>query len=142
MSSITTPQINLVFQIVILAIISMSFALKRMHKYFLHGITMLIGVVFNTFSFLLVMGPSLLNFREFILANTLNRISLVTLAHSVLGGVAEILAVVLVASWHLQSSTKGCMGKKKVMRITFILWVIALALGILLYVLTYTSILS
>lgn len=142
MSSLTTPQINLVFQIVILAIISMSFALKRMHKYLLHGITMLIGVVFNTFSFLLVMGPSLLNFREFILANTLNRISLVTLAHSVLGGVAEILAVVLVASWHLQSSTKGCVRKRKVMRITFILWVIALALGILLYMLTYTSILS
>jgi hypothetical protein len=142
MSSLTTPQINLAFQIVILVIISLSFALKKMHKYLLHGITMMIGVVLNAVSFLWVMGPSLHNFGEFILANATNRVSLVIVVHGVLGGMAEILGVIVVASWGLRSSTKNCVRKRKLMRATFILWMIALALGILLYILTYTQILG
>jgi uncharacterized membrane protein YozB (DUF420 family) len=142
MSPLISPEINLVFQIVILAIIFVAFALKKMRKYLLHGWMMLVGVVLNALSFVLIMVPSFSNMREFILANALNRISLVTLAHGVLGGIAEVLGVILIAYWHLQSSTKNCVRRKKVMRITFGLWVIALLLGILLYILSYTSILG
>jgi uncharacterized membrane protein YozB (DUF420 family) len=61
----------------------------------------------------------------------------VTLVHAGLGGTALVLGVFLVASWHLQASTQNCMRRKKMMRLTFVLWVLALILGILLYTLLY-----
>ena len=140
MSSLTTPQINLAFQIVILIIIAASFLLKKSHKYLLHGTTMLIGIVLNTISFILVMGPSLLNYREFILANATDKISLAIIAHGIIGGMAEILAVIIIAFWGLRSSINNCAKNRKLMRVTFGLWLTALALGILVYILAYTSI--
>jgi uncharacterized membrane protein YozB (DUF420 family) len=142
MSSLTIAQSNLAFQIVILAVICMSLLLRKMHKYFLHGTTMLAGVILNGISFLRVMGPSLLNYREFILANMTNKVSLALLTHGVLGGMAEILAVVIVVFWGLRPSTRRCAKNRKLMQATLILWLIALALGILLFFVIYTSVLG
>jgi len=54
------PQINLGLQVIILALLFASLALKRKRKYFAHGATILIAVILNALSFLLVMMPSLL----------------------------------------------------------------------------------
>lgn len=129
-------QVNLGLQIGILMLILIAFVLKTRHKYFIHGALMLVGVILNVVSFLLVMGPSLLSF-EIIRTQPLHDISLTTLTHGIIGGLALILGVIIVASWHLQSSTKNCMKTKRLMKPTIALWTIALVLGILLYTVLY-----
>lgn len=137
MSSFITPQNNLLLQIVILAVLFASVALKRMRKYPLHGVTMLLAVVLNAISFLLVMGPSLSSMREFIILNVFNELAVVTVMHAALGTVAEVLGIWLIASWHFQSNTRNCVRKKKIMRGTLLLWVVALVFGIIAYLLLY-----
>lgn len=66
-------------------------------------------------------------------------VSLVIFAHATLGVTTMILGLWLVGSWHLQSSVQNCAAKKKVMRLTVVLWLVALLLGVLLYVYLYTS---
>ena len=129
-------QVNLGLQIGILALIWIAFIVKTRHKFFIHGVLMLIAVALNVASFLLVMGPSLLGF-EIIRTQPLHEISLITLAHGIIGGIALILGALIVASWHLQSSTKNCIKMKRLMKPTIILWTIALVLGILLYSVLY-----
>jgi len=129
-------QVNLGLQIGILALIWVAYFTKKRQKYFIHGTLMLVGVVLNVVSFLLVMGPSLLSF-EIIRTQPLHEYSLITLTHAAIGGIALILGAITVASWHLQSSTKSCVKKKRLMKPTIILWTIALVLGILLYSILY-----
>ena len=130
-------QINLVFQIIILALLFASLMLKKRRNYFLHGTTMMIAVILNAFSFILVMGPSLLNLGRLVVDKPLNIISMATVTHGILGAIAEILAVWVVVSWRLRSSTRYCIRKRKMMQVTLVVWLIALFLGILLYAFLY-----
>jgi uncharacterized membrane protein YozB (DUF420 family) len=129
-------QVNLGLQIGILALIWIAYFIRKRRKYFIHGTLMLVGIILNVISFLLVMGPSLLSF-DIIRTQPLHEYSLITLTHSAIGSIALILGVIVVASWHLQSSTKNCVKMKKVMKPTIILWTIALVLGIALYIILY-----
>lgn len=98
---------------------------------------MLVGIVLTILSFVIVMGPAFFSFGQNGLFDPPGRLYFVTLAHAGLGGIALVLGVFLVVSWHLQASTQNCVKKKKIMRLTFVLWVLALILGILLYMLLY-----
>jgi uncharacterized membrane protein YozB (DUF420 family) len=138
MDGLTIFQINLAFQIIILAILITALALSQKHKNFLHGLTMLIAVMLNIASFLTVMLPSLFS-MEIIRTQPSSAISLVTFTHAAVGVVTMVLGLWLVASWHLQSSIQSCATKKKVMRLTAVLWSITLILGILLYMWLYTN---
>jgi len=130
-------QANLVLEIIILIVLFAAFALKRKGKFLEHGRTMLAGVVLNILSFAIVMGPAFLSLGQNGLFDHPGRLYLVTLVHAGLGGTALVLGVFLVASWHLQASTQNCMRRKKIMRLTFMLWILALILGILLYMILY-----
>jgi len=128
--------INLGFQIAILALILVGFILKLKGKYVLHGVLMFVGVVMNIVSFILIMGPSILGF-EIIITQPLNEISLIAIAHGIIGGIALISGAILAFSWHLQTSFKTCLKRKRVMKPTIILWTVALLFGIWLYVILY-----
>lgn len=130
-------QSNLGFQIVILALLFASLILKKRGNFFLHGIMMMAAAILNAFSFILVMGPSLLNLEQFVANQPLKIISVVTMAHASLGAIAEALAILVVVSWRLRSSTQYCVRKRKVMQVTLVLWLIALFSGILLYAFLY-----
>jgi hypothetical protein len=126
-------QVNMTFQIVILAMLFASLLLVKKSRLFSHGTLMLIAVVSNAISFFLVMGPSLIERVGLVEVNPLGRLSLTILGHAVVGGVAEVLGVWIVASWHLQSSTQKCAVRKSIMLVTAVLWVIAIFLGFFLY---------
>ena len=130
-------QSNLVFQIIILALLIASLILKKGRNYFLHGSTMMIAAILNAFSFILVMGPSLLNLGQLVVDKPLNMISIATMTHGILGAIAEFLAIWVVVSWRLRSSTKYCVKKRKIMKVTLVLWLIAVFSGILLYAFLY-----
>jgi uncharacterized membrane protein YozB (DUF420 family) len=142
MAALIIVQINLVFQFAMLALLGLGMVLKRRKKLFAHGTTMLVALILNTFSFLLVMGPSLLNLEQLLVEQPLDRLSMVTMTHATFGSAAEILGIWVVASWHLQTSIRNCAGKKKLMRVTFLLWGISLIMGVLLYMLLNTAILG
>ena len=133
MDVIAIAQINLVFQVVILTVLVTGFILKRRHKLFPHGTTMLIAVVLNAISIFLVMGPSLLGRLQSIQESPFGSFSVAIVGHAALGSVTELLGVWIVGSWHLQSSTQGCAAKRKIMRFTLALWITTILLGFLLY---------
>jgi uncharacterized membrane protein YozB (DUF420 family) len=103
---------------------------------------MLTAAILNLLSFFSIMWPNFLSMREFLTTNISERFSLVTIGHAVFGASAEILAILVIALWGLRSSAQNCFKYKKLMRLTFVLWMIALGLGILFYVLAYTSFLG
>ena len=129
-------QINLGFQIVILALIFAGFIFKLRGKYFVHGVLMFVGVVLNIVSFALVMGPSILGF-EVIITQPLRDVSLVAVLHGIMGGIALISGALLAFSWHLRRSIKDCLNRKRLMKPTIILWTLALFFGIWLYTILY-----
>jgi uncharacterized membrane protein YozB (DUF420 family) len=122
--------INLTLQIVILVMLIVGLALKQKGKFAFHGGAMLIAVILNAASFFLVMWPSFAAFDFSVLNST---VEIVSLTHGILGGVAEILGVFLVVAWGMQKTVQSCIRRKMIMRITMILWLVALVLGIILY---------
>jgi uncharacterized membrane protein YozB (DUF420 family) len=93
---------------------------------------MLVAVLLNLTSFALVMLPSWTSL-EVIRTQPLHYFSLAALGHAILGALGIILGLWIVLSWHLQSSTQGCIGKRKIMRLTIVLWILTLIIGIVLY---------
>ena len=111
----------------------------RIKRRFLgHGRILTIATILNLVSFLVVMGPSFLGFQSFVFEQISDTFSIITLFHSVFGSMAIIFSLGLVLNWHLQSSAKNCVGKKNVMRLGMVLWIIALFSGIVYYLLFFT----
>jgi uncharacterized membrane protein YozB (DUF420 family) len=126
--------ISLVIQIVVLALLIGAYMLKRHNKFRQHGIIMLSAVVLHIISILAVMIPSFaLFFAEPILINFADSLVIVTLVHVVAGVVAALLGIWLVGSWHLKKDITPCFKKKRIMDATIILWLLAIGLGIILY---------
>jgi len=99
---------------------------------------MLAAVLLNLTSFALVMLPSWTSLA-IIRTQPLHYFSLAAIGHAVLGALGIILGLWIVLSWHLQSSTQSCVGKRKIMRLTVVLWAAALIIGIVLYKFLYVG---
>ncbi len=126
---------NLVIQIAILLLIGLSLLLKKRKMFVWHGNVMLVAVMINGLLLISHMGPSLIYLlREEI--PVLDSVTFVGLFHGIVGAVAEFLGIWLVGTWaYVQSETKYCIKRKKLMRIILAFWIVALGLGFLYYVL-------
>jgi hypothetical protein len=72
------------------------------------------------------------------LINQYDAASAIGLAHSIFGIVAEALGIWLVAEWaFIKLSSKYCAGRRHIMKVTIILWSVALGLGFLYWVLHF-----
>lgn len=129
-------QINLFFQMVILAVVLSGLVLKKFHKLLLHGRMMFLGAILNLISFLTVMGPSLLSLGVSGTEQFSER-SVIVLAHASTGSVALAVACLVTIRWRLKSSIDDCVKRKPVMRLVAVLWPVALVLGVLLYMILY-----
>jgi hypothetical protein len=126
---------NLVIQIIILLLISLSMLLKRKKKFTWHGNVMLVAVLINGVLLISHMGPSLVYLLRAEIP-VLDSIAFVGLFHGIIGAVAEFLGIWLVGTWaYVQAETKYCIKRKKLMRIILAFWVLALGLGFLYYLL-------
>lgn len=133
---------TLIFQIVVLVLLIGGYWLKRVKKFRQHGITMLTAVVLHIIMILTIMLPSfVLAIIPHILADKSAVLTIVAPLHGIMGITAAVLGVWIVASWRLRTSLRYCTPKRKLMLLTLILWLIALLLGILLYLHFYTTIL-
>jgi hypothetical protein len=133
---------SLSLQTVVLVLLVGGYWLKKMKKFRQHGITMLIAVILHIITILAVMLPSfVLAIIPLILANTSTVLTIVATLHGIMGIIVAVLGVWIVTSWRLRTSLQYCSPKKKLMLLTLTSWLIALLLGILLYLHFYTTIL-
>jgi len=124
----------MVIQIVVLVLLIGGIWLKRMKKFRQHGITMLAAVVLHTVTILAWMIPSFSSlFTSPSAINLADMLTVAIMVHALTGIAAAILGIWLVASWRLKADMKTCFAKKGAMRVTITLWLIALAIGIILY---------
>ena len=135
--------ISLSIQLVVLGLLIGGYTPKRMKKFRQHGITMLTAVALHLIVIFLVMLPSFVSgIIPYASRNAVDPILLIGIVHAVLGTTAAALGVWIVGSWRLRQSLQFCIPKKRIMLATLTPWVIAIILGILLYLRLYTTLLS
>jgi len=128
---------SLVFQIAILVLLVVGWVVARNHRFGNHGILMVVAFAVHTITIVAVMVPSLAASRG-IFQQGLNTIASVIGVHIVTGSLAEILGLYMVGRWMLNSlNLRPCLKKKTQMRLTLIVWVIALIMGVYSYLLLY-----
>jgi hypothetical protein len=126
-------QANLVILIGVLLLVGLSIFLEKKRKWIWHGNTMLLVVMITGLLVIAHMGPSLVR----IFGEEFDVVALAGIVHSIFGIVAVVLGIWLVGMWaYVQSSeTRYCAERKELMWKILVLWLIALGLGALYYVL-------
>jgi hypothetical protein len=137
------PTIALVVQIIVLALLIYGYWLYRQFTFPRHGRIMTWALVLHLIVIFTIMVPSfvLAVIPEYIVRNTLQIISIITLIHVPLGITAASFGTWFVIAWRLKG-LKGCFNRRKLMLLAFILWLASLSFGILLYSIFYWSILT
>lgn len=129
--------LNLLIQIIIFAVLVTSLIFKFKKNYMKHGATMGIAIALNTVSVLLVMVPSLLS-QQGLFENLTTSFALATISHAILGSLAEILGIYLLATWIFhRHDVKTCFKNKRIMRATTFLWLVELIVGVYIYAMLY-----
>ena len=132
---------SLFLQIAVLVLLGGAIILKNRKKYRQHGITMASAAGLHLVTVVAVMGPSFSVFFNWPGTIVLEATVILTLIHGAFGSIAVALGIWLVASWRFKTDLKNCFARKKVMRPTFVLWVVTILLGVIMYVIFWTSLL-
>ncbi len=127
---------SLIIQLIVLGLLFLGYNFKRQKKYRQHGFLMLSSVFIHLISILVIMVPSF-NAIVFIETGIPTYIIALSIVHGVLGLLAFLLGLWIVASWRLRTSLQYCAPKKKVMRVAIILWMTAIILGTIMYLIFY-----
>ncbi len=104
-----------------------------------HGSVAAFATILHTICVPLVMIPSLSRSFTFVLTNLLNPGVIVTLIHVPVGTIVLILAIALIAEWRFRSPSATCFRRTKLMRSLWLLWILSLFLGLILYVMIALS---
>ena len=133
--------INLILQIVSFLILVAGLVYKNKKKFRMHGISMGVAVVLHVISFLAVMGPVFFG-HVGIYVDYLSETEIqTTWIHAISGAAAMILGILLVGLWALKpANMAACSKRKRLMDLTFLLWLISLVFGIVTYMLVYNSV--
>jgi uncharacterized membrane protein YozB (DUF420 family) len=130
---------SLIIQIVVLLLLFLGISYKRKLNFRMHGLVMATAVALHLVTIIVIMIPSfaLAILPEYIVLQPLLLVSLVGLIHGVTGIAALVLGLYLVAAWGFRVDVKGCFKRKQAMRLTFMVWLVALIFGIWLYAIFY-----
>ena len=126
--------VSLFIQLAVLALLLAGYELKRKMRFRPHGLVMLIALAAHITTIFAIMVPSfVVALVPKTLQNPASSIGVLSPIHALTGTIAAILGVWIMGSWRLRRSTEYCMPKRKLMRGTFIVWLVSLSLGVLLY---------
>ncbi len=139
MVSVIEATASLIIQIVVLALLLVAYSFKNQKKFRQHGITITAAVVLHIVTILYVMVPSLSSFLSSPSTITVDAIVLLSFIHVGLGLVAVALGIWLVASWRLRTDLQRCFANKRIMKPTLALWVTAILLGAIMYVVFWAA---
>lgn len=130
--------VSLVFQVGVFGLLLGSLVLKARKNMWLHGVTMLVGLLLHFISIGAIMVPSfVLGIIPFAASSPTDATVLLSFVHAVTGIIAPISAVWIIASWRLRKSLEYCAPKKKLMKATLGMWLVALLSGVALYLSFY-----
>jgi uncharacterized membrane protein YozB (DUF420 family) len=124
----STP--NLVIQAIITAALTLGIFYVKRRKIAPHGYLTLAAVVLNALSVIIVMLPSAV---RIVSGASMNAFTMVVIAHSILGAVAIVVGVYLVAVWRLRKPGESCFKLRNYMRPLAMVWIISAALGAYVY---------
>jgi uncharacterized membrane protein YozB (DUF420 family) len=131
---------SLIIQLLVLGLLFYGFMLKKNQKFRQHGLAMLGAVVLHAITIFAVMMPSFAGgFSGPGAFDFSNMMVVLAVVHTVTGVFAFLLGIVLVVTWRLRTDLKPCFQKKQLMRVTIVIWMIALVLGVVLYWLFYIA---
>ena len=124
--------VNLLVQILLLAMIYLGVRFKRRNDLMAHGNMMILVVIVSFISAALVMGPSIIYYyvsEPEKLGYSFGKI------HGFIGGAAIILSMAMTAPWVMRGTTiKACIGKRLLMIITTATLTLALISGFLEFI--------
>lgn len=134
--------LSLILQIIVLALLTYGYWLKRKLKFPQHGRTMALAVALHLVFIFLFMIPvfAFVIVPQQVFLRSAGAASIVSLLHVPFGVLAVALGLWLVLAWR-STGLKGCFKRKKIMLATMVLWVAALIAGITLFTILYWSIL-
>ena len=134
--AVLITDINLIIQVVSFLLLLISIVYKIKGKIKIHGYFVGLAVFLHFITFIVAMGPSFINGREFFTTSTnLPEVQYMWI-HAITGGAALILGTFLVIAWVIKiSQVARCYKRKRIMDITVLLWSVSVIFGIL----TYTS---
>jgi len=133
----TAADINLIFQLVIIALLAAGWWLSNKKKLRLHGQLMVAAVAVNGAAIALVMVPSLVLGFGAITSDPLGPGPLITVAHAIVGAIAWLYGAYLSLVWRLRPATAECFKRKNLMRPVLYTWLAAAALGVGFYAYYY-----
>ena len=123
---------NILLQAIVLGMLMMSIHSKRKGDLLAHGNLMILAVITNFVSVTLVMLTGLVYFY---VSEPLSLSYKVSTVHGLIGGLAMLLSFYLIIPWVVRGSNmKVCSRKKGPMRATYILWITALVMGLVVWV--------
>ena len=108
------------------------FTFARRRRIRAHGFAVTVAFVLHCISVAVIMVPSFAVSLS-ILANVLNPVFVITLVHLSIGAMVLVLALFLVLEWRFQAPNSTCYKRARLMRPLWLLWVLSLILGYLLY---------
>jgi len=139
MVSLMEATTSLAIEIVVLALLTIAVALKNRKKFRLHGILMTTSVVLHIITILTVMLPSFSIYLENMSTIVIDASLIIVFIHILLGLIAVGLGILLTASWHLKTDLQTCFANKKLMKPTLTIWVVAILLGIYVYIVAWAT---
>jgi len=129
--------VNLIFQVVIMIILVIgAYYAKRKLRYAVHGKVMGVALLLNAISILFVMAPRLFENLGFLRSTITQPPSQIGVIHPILGVVAEILGLTVMATLRPCGSKMGT-NIRYLMRITITMWTMAFLLGVIIYIAFY-----
>lgn len=130
--------LSMIFQIGVFGALLGSLILKAKQKMWLHGVVMLVGLLLHFISIGAIMLPSfVLGIIPFAASSPTDATVLLSFVHAATGIIAPVLAIWIIATWRLRKSIEYCTPKKKLMKVTFVVWLIALLSGFAMYLSFY-----
>jgi uncharacterized membrane protein YozB (DUF420 family) len=126
--------VSLALQLAVLALLIIGFEFKRQQRFRTHGFIMLAALAVHLTVIGVVMVPSFVaGLVPKILEKPTSVAALLSAFHAAAGTVTVILSFWIIGGWRMRQSTNFCAPKRKFMRTTFILWLVTLSLGVMLY---------
>jgi uncharacterized membrane protein YozB (DUF420 family) len=131
--------INLLLQIAILGMLAVGVIQARRGKLNAHHSLMTMAVIVNAAAIAFIMDPSFFRVLPFALRNPLARGPAMLWPHVLIGGLAELMGAYIVIRTKTEpSAVANWPNMKRMMVLTLLLWIVALAVGIVLYFVWYT----
>ena len=131
--------VNLIFQLITVALIIVSVVYKNKKKFKTHAQLMGVAVVIHILSFVAVMGPAFFtDFTGFVTFISLIEVQTMWI-HAIFGLIAMVLGAVIVVLWALNpNKIAACFKRKRIMDITIVLWLTSVIFGIITYAIFYS----